>query len=100
MPFTPNNAAHYSKINADSFFINKDNQNCPVERCKIRQPDCKSNYTGGIYVDEKAPFGIFAHTDFPEGWNNQVCLICENQNVTRSIQIEVNQLNCNDTGNC
>lgn len=101
MPYKPNTAyLQYSKINADSFFINKDNQNCPVQKCEIRQPDCQSNYTGAIKIDNNAPFGILAVTDFPEGWINQVCLICENQNVTRSIQIEVNQLNCNDTGNC
>ena len=100
MPFTPDNDAHYSRINADMFFNNTDERNCPVTKCAIRQPDCKTNYTGGVYVDEKSPFGVFAYTQYPKGLNDPICLVCGNKDTTQSIQTTFVQLDCNVTGNC
>jgi hypothetical protein len=47
-------------------------------------------------LDTTAPFGILALADFPKGRNDNLCLICENQDETRSIQIEVKRLACDE----
>jgi hypothetical protein len=36
MQYTPDNNAKYSGINADMFFDNTDDRNCPVTKCAIR----------------------------------------------------------------
>jgi hypothetical protein len=100
VPYANNSVAHWSRVNADSFFVNRNDLYCPITQCFLREKDCRTNYTGGVYVDQKAPFGIFAHTDFPVGFIEPLCLICQNQDETRAVVFDFNQLSCKETGNC
>jgi len=63
-------------------------------------PGCKKNYTSEISVDSKAPFGIFAQQNYPDGWIDPVCLMCSNQDETVTIDIEIDQLSCTESKNC
>jgi hypothetical protein len=42
-------------------------------------PDCQSPYTDGISVVDKAPWTINAVSNFVVGWNDPVCVVCENK---------------------
>jgi len=54
----------------------------------------------GISVDSKAPFGMFANTNFPDGWIDPLCLVCKNDDEIVSVQIEMSQLSCGQSNNC
>jgi len=63
-------------------------------------PGCKKNYTTEISVDSKAPFGIYAQQNYPDGWIDPVCLICMNYDEAITINIEIDQLSCTESKNC
>jgi hypothetical protein len=41
--------------------------------------DCQSPYTDGISIDKSAPWKISAITNYNVGWNDPVCIVCENK---------------------
>ena len=100
MPFNEGNQYQFSNKTVMDFFENSDSKNCPITSCSLKQPDCNQSYVFGISVDSRAPYGIFAITDFPDGWIDPLCLICENKDEIVSVQIEVDQLSCSQSGNC
>jgi len=40
--------------------------------------DCQAPYTDGISIDAKAPWKISAVSNYITGWNDPVCIVCEN----------------------
>ena len=52
-------------------------------------PGCKRSYTTEVQVDTKAPFGIFAQQNYPDGWIDPVCLICRNKDENVTINNEI-----------
>ena len=41
--------------------------------------DCRANYTDGIFIDNEAPWKISAVANYVTGWNDPVCIVCENK---------------------
>ena len=64
------------------------------------KPGCKEAWTDEVTVDKKAPFGIFVQQNYPDGWNDPICLMCSNQDETKTIDIVLNQLSCVESKNC
>ena len=64
------------------------------------KPGCKEEYESDVTVDAKAPFGIFAQQNYPSGWIDPVCLMCSNQDETKTINISIDQLSCVESKNC
>ena len=58
--------------------------------------DCDQPFLDGITIDDK--FRISAITDFTSGWNDPVCVVCENKDEKVGIEITIDQLPC--TSNC
>lgn len=84
-----------SNVTVLDFFVNNDYKNCPLTNCSLKQPDCKQSYEDGIILDNRTSlFNISAITNFPDGWIDPLCLICENKDEIVSVQIEVDQLSC------
>lgn len=79
----------YAQVNATQFFTNKNSQNCPVTNCTLRQPNCVDDLNEGVFIDNKDPFGIFVVANYPDGWIDPMCLICENQNEVVAIEIVI-----------
>ena len=79
----------YAKSNAIEFFTNSNTSSCPVSNCTVKQPNCVDDYTDGVFIDNKFPFGIFVISDYPDGWIDPICLICYNQNEAVSIEIAI-----------
>lgn len=77
-----------------------DPENCPITNCSLRQPDCKFEYNDGIFVDKKSPYGVFSINNFPAGWSDPLCLVCQNKDEVVSVRIEVAQRNCLESKNC
>lgn len=71
-----------------------------MTNCSLRNPDCKTIYDEGISVDTKAPHGIFAIANFPAGWTDPLCLVCQNKDEIVSVQIEVTQRSCISSNTC
>jgi hypothetical protein len=63
-------------------------------------PDCQSPYTDGISVVDKAPWTINAVSNFVVGWNDPVCVVCENKDEKVGFQMQIDQLPCTATNNC
>ena len=51
-------------------------------------------------MDKKAPYGIFSINNFPAGWSDPLCLVCQNKDEIVSVRIEVTQRSCEETKNC
>ena len=100
IPFDSSENRLYTRVNAQGFFTNDDPQNCPVTSCSLMMPGCKRSYTTEVQVDTKAPFGIFAQQNYPDGWIDPVCLICRNKDENVTINIEIDQLSCQESKNC
>ena len=79
----------YSNVLATHFFTNKDQDNCPVINCTLKQPNCKDDYWDDVVIDNKDPFGIFIVANYPDGWIDPACLICENQNEVVAVEIVI-----------
>lgn len=62
---------------------------CPITGCMLMDKDCKKNYTTEVFVDKKAPFGIFAQQNYPDGWIDPVCVMCSNYDETVTYDIEI-----------
>jgi len=41
--------------------------------------DCQGLYTDGITVDTSAPWKISAVTNYVKGFDDPVCIVCENK---------------------
>jgi len=63
-------------------------------------PDCQSLYTDGISVSATAPWNIGAITNYVTGWNDPVCIVCENKDEKVGFQMQIDQLPCTTTNNC
>lgn len=95
MNFTESNQYIWSKRASMDFFDNSDPEKCPLTNCTLRQPDCRQVYDDGIKVENSfGHFGIYAITNFPDGWVDPLCLICENKDEVVSVPITVDQLSC------
>lgn len=62
--------------------------------------DCQSPYTDGISIDKSAPWKISAITNYNVGWNDPVCIVCENKDEKVPFQMQIDQLPCTATKNC
>ena len=51
--------------------------------------DCDEPFLNGIMIDNGAPFKISAYTDFPKGWKDPVCVMCENIDEKVAVEITV-----------
>ena len=40
--------------------------------------DCSAPYLDGITISDKAPWTISAVSNYNVGWNDPVCIVCEN----------------------
>ena len=81
----------FSNVTALSFFTNSKIDSCPVGNCTLKQPNCVDDYNEGVFIDNKFPFGIFVVANYPDGWINPMCVICENQNEAVAIEIVMDQ---------
>jgi hypothetical protein len=90
----------YTKVNAQQFFLNEDPEICPITNCHLMHEGCKKNYTTEVFVDKKAPFGIFAQQNYPDGWVDPVCVMCSNVDETVTYNVEIDQLSCTESKNC
>lgn len=62
--------------------------------------DCDEPYVNGIEISLVAPFNIIARTDYLFGRVEPVCIVCENIDERVGIEITIDQLPCNSSGNC
>jgi hypothetical protein len=63
-------------------------------------PDCQAPYLDGINIDTTAPWKINAVTNYVTGWNDNVCIVCENKDEKVEFQMQIDQLPCTASNNC
>ena len=62
--------------------------------------DCQAPYTDGISIDSSAPWKISAVTNYNVGWNDPVCIVCENKIDKVPLLMTIDQLPCSVSNNC
>ena len=98
--YHPTTEPQVGSINGSSFFKNDDPASCPITKCSLRQPDCKSIYDEGIFISQKSPFEVTGVTNFEHGWDDPICLVCENKDEEVGVHFFLSQEDCNKTNNC
>ena len=62
--------------------------------------DCDEPFVDDIGIENIPPFRIAARTDYVNGWEKAVCVVCENIDEKVGLEMTINQLPCNATGSC
>jgi hypothetical protein len=62
--------------------------------------DCDEPFVDNIGIENSAPFRINAKTDYDNGWKKPVCVVCENIDEKVAVEMTMNQIPCNASGNC
>ena len=62
--------------------------------------DCQAPYLDGVAVDTSAPWKISAVTNYISGWNDPVCVVCENKDEKVGFEMSIDQIPCATSKNC
>ena len=62
--------------------------------------DCQAPYLDGITISDKAPWTISAVSNYNLGWDDPVCIVCENEDKKVGVEMTISQLPCTATKNC
>ena len=76
--FVADKSPQVSDLLATEFFVNKDASACPITKCSMMGADCNAPYLDGITISDSAPWKINAVSNYVGGWNDPVCIVCEN----------------------
>lgn len=98
--FVSSETPQVSKILATEFFVNQNSTICPITKCTMHGPDCEAPYLDGISISDSAPWQINAVSNYVSGWQDPVCVVCENKDEIVGLPMIIDQLSCNASNNC